>query len=85
VESLQPLPSVPTTVYVAFDPGDTVRVEAPEPVFQLYVLAPPADSVAVEPMHIEAGDAAAVTVGTGLTVTVDVAVAEQLPAEPVTV
>jgi len=50
------------------------------------VLAPVAVSVDEAPIQIEAGDAAAVTVGAGLTVTVTVAVPVHPAADvPVTV
>jgi hypothetical protein len=44
---------VPVTEYVVFDVGETVTVPIPAPVFQLYVLAPAAISVALLPRQIE--------------------------------
>lgn len=78
------LPEVPVTVYVVvvFNAGVVAGLPLSPPV-HVYVVAPPAVNVAVEPAHI-AGEFT-VTFSDGVTVTVATAVLEQLPVVPVTV
>lgn len=77
---------VPVTVYVVDAVGET-ETEAPfsAPGFQVYVVAPLAESVVELPLQIVGADAVAVTVGEGFTVMVTCAVEEQPEEVPVTV
>ena len=82
---VHPVLVVPVTVYVVVLVGETVLLDpVPKLCDQLYVFAPLALNVVLEPEHIEEGDADAIRVGVGLTFTVTVAVAEQTPLVPVT-
>ena len=70
---VQPSALVPVTVYVVALVGDTVlELPVPKLLDHLYLLAPPAVKSELAPEHIVDGDAEAVTVGVGLTVTVNV-------------
>lgn len=82
---VHPAAEVPVTVYVVVEDGfTTVDVPLP-PELQLYVLAPEPVRVELSPLQIAAGDAEAVTVGSGFTVTVTVVVPEHPNASvPVT-
>jgi len=83
---VQPAADVPVTVYVLVEAGLTL-IDVPDvPVLHAYVLAPDPVRVELLPAQILPGDAEAVTVGIGDTVTETEAVFEQ-PAEdvPVTV
>jgi len=84
---VQPLTSVPVTVYVVLAFGVTgTEVPLSDPGIQLYVDAPPPVSVVELPSQIVDNDADAVTVGSVFTVTVIVAVFEHPgPFVPVTV
>ena len=88
---IQPLLLVPVTVYVLVAVELQVNnapVEALNPVAgdQLYVVAPDADTVVEEPLHIVDEPIDAITIGKGLTV-IDCVVVFVQPAElvPVTV
>jgi hypothetical protein len=71
--------AVPTTVYVVFDVGLSVIGDPVcTPGFQLYVVPPAAVKVTEFPVQIAAKDALAVMTGIAVTVTVAVAIAEQL-------
>jgi hypothetical protein len=74
-------------VYVVVALGVTVLLApVPNPPDQLYVLAPLAVNTDVAPLHIDVGEADAVTVGNGFTVTLTVVVPVQPAAlVPVTV
>jgi len=90
VESAQPDPSVPTTVYVVVEPGVAVTFEsvvALKPVagLQLYVVAPLAVKPILLPWHTDGVGGVTVTVGVGLTVTVTVVESAHVPLEPTTV
>jgi len=63
----QPELLYPVTVYTVVEAGLTETAAVVAPVFQLYVVAPPAVSVEVCPEHIALALATAVTVGFGLT------------------
>ena len=83
-------PVVPVTVYVVVVVGLAVGLAilvALNPVagLQLYVVAPLAVNVVLEPAQMVGATGVTVTVGTGFTVTVTVLVLEQLPVVPVTV
>ena len=66
--------------------GETEMLEAVDPVFHAYVVAPAAERVVELPLHIvNDGAAERVKVGTGFTVTVTVEVLEQPEEVPVTV
>ncbi len=80
------VPLVPVTVYVIVDEGVTVLLEpVPNPLDQLYVLAPFAVKIELLPEQIVDGLAVIVITGVGFTVTVIVAVLEHDPLLPVTV
>jgi len=83
---MQPLLLAPVTVYVVLTVGLTISGFVFDPVLQVYVLAPPAVSVAVEPIHKLTVLDEALTVGKAFTFCVTVAVFIQplLPV-PVTV
>ena len=68
--------SVPVTVYEVASDGDTEILEEPEPVLQLYVLAPDAFKIAAFPLHTERIPLTE-TVGNGFTIRLTVAVLEQ--------
>jgi hypothetical protein len=77
---------VPVTVYVVVEPGDTVYEEfEPRLLLQLYVDAPLALIVELDPAQIGDIVAEAVTLGKAVTVTVTFAVFEQPELVPVTV
>ena len=83
---VQPLASVPVTVYTVYDDGVTVHVAVLGPPAQLYVLAPPPLNTLLLPLHTIGVPELAVTVGLALPVTSIVAVFEQpAPLVPVTV
>ena len=52
-EDAQPLASLPETVYVVLDAGDTIMDVALEPVLQVYVFTPVATRVELAPAHTE--------------------------------
>jgi hypothetical protein len=87
LEALQPIASVPTTVYVPATAGvNVVSLVKVAFAFQVYVFAPPPCKVTGLPAHtVSLGVAKAVTVGNGFTVTANVAVDEQPAEVPVTV
>jgi len=86
VVPVHPAVLVPVTVYVVVELGVTVMLAVLPPVFQLYVFAPLAVNTDVDPLHIAAGLAVAVTIGNEFTVTLTVAVPEHPAAVvPVTV
>ena len=75
VVPVHPAVLVPVTVYVVVALGVTVLLApVPNPLDQLYVLAPLAVNTELAPLHIAAGLADAVTDGNGFTVTLTVAV-----------
>ena len=74
---------VAVTVYVVVDDGLSENDELVEPVFQVYVLAPFAINVVVEPAHIV--EEFTVIVGKGVTETFAIAVFVQPNVVPVTV
>jgi hypothetical protein len=76
-------PLVPLTVYEVVEAGETEIGFVLAPVLQLYVVPPAPVSVALAPAQM-LGELT-VTVGNGVTVTVDKAVPEQEPVVPVTV
>jgi hypothetical protein len=83
---VQPLPSVPVTVYTVYAVGLTLQVAVAGPPVQVYVLAPPPLSKLLLPLHIMGVPELAVTLGLVLPVTSIVAVFEQpAPLVPVTV
>ena len=61
---------LPLTVYTVVDEGETERLAAVEPVFQVYELTPLADNTTDEPAHTEAE----LTLITGAAVTYTTAV-----------
>ena len=82
----QPNAPVPLTVYVVVIVGVTTTfapVKAPG--FQVYVVAPEAESVEVFPGQITVGEEVAVIVGPGETTTVVVAAEVHVPLAPITV
>lgn len=79
-----PFASVPVSVYAVVEDGVTEGDPLKPPGFQLYVAAPPGVKVDEPPEQTTLGLAAAVIVGKGFTVTVDVAVFVQ-PATDVPV
>src|SRR6476646_9874410 len=84
---IQPLASVPVTVYVAVPAGVNATPSATPPV-QVYVVAPIPDKVTEEPVQtaLSASSDIAITVGSGFTVIVAVAVFIQpFTSVPVTV
>ena len=74
VVPVHPAALVPVTVYVVVEAGDTTSGLLVDPVLHKYVFAPAPVSVELSPIQIAAGDALAVTVGSGFTVTVTNAV-----------
>jgi hypothetical protein len=83
---VQPLPSVPVTVYTVYAVGLTLHVAVAGPPVQVYVLAPPPVNTLLLPLHIMGVPELAVTIGLALPVTSIVAVFEQpAPLVPVTV
>jgi hypothetical protein len=79
----QPPADVPVTVYEVLDVGLAVKLAVVAPVFQVYVLAPVALNVAVEPAQIVVELTA--VVGKELTVTLTILVLLQPEVVPVTV
>ena len=66
--------------------GETEMLEAVEPVFHAYVVAPAAETVVELPLQmVNEGEAERVKVGIGFTVTVTVDVLEHPEEVPVTV
>ena len=85
---VQPVPSVPITVYVCVEPGVTVILDVVAPVLHEYpVEVPVAFIVAVVPAHLVLdGNTFVLTVGPGSAVTAETAIAEHpLASYPVTV
>jgi len=83
---VQPLPSVPATVYVVVAAGLAVTVEPVVPDKPLvglhtYVVAPVAVSVVLNPEQIDAGEAEAVTAGSAFMTTVAVDVTALHPPD----
>ena len=71
----QPAAEVPVTVYVVLETGDTDKLEPVAPVFHVYVEAPEAVKLAVEPEQIVAE--LTLTEGNALTVTLATTVLAQ--------
>ena len=82
---MHPFPSVPVTLYVVVAVGDTVfGLPAPKPLLQLYVFAPFALMLILEPIHIV--PPVAVTFGNGFTVTThDDVLLHKFASVPVTI
>lgn len=80
-------PFAPVTVYVVLLAGDAVTLAPlallrPAAGFQVYVVAPEAESVADDPAQILVNVGVSVSVGRGVTLTVRMAELVQVPLDP---